>query len=155
MQARNDFFREDFLKVLQEKHDHWVTHTGIIDDGTRKLTCTQTKKWLNYFYCEGIVLEDGITPGSPYENENRIVNFNKLSESGVHQICYYKRGDVKILFDSFGGVVLQEVRNYLESPIYHNTNIVQGNTTFCGHLCLYVLKSLNNGNTFRDTLNSL
>ena len=102
----------------------------------------------------GVFMRDSL-PDSPYENENGIVNFNKLSESGTHWVCYYKKGDCKIYFDSFGGVVLQEVRNYLKSPIYRNTDIVQGNTPFCGHLCLYVLKSLNNGNTFRDTLNSL
>ena len=102
----------------------------------------------------GVFMRDSL-PDSPHETENGIVNFNKLCESGTHWVCYYKKGDVKIYFDSFGGVVLQEVRNYLKSPIYRNTDIVQGNTPFCGHLCLYVLKSLNNGNTFRDTLNSL
>ena len=102
----------------------------------------------------GVFMRDSL-PNSPYENENGIVNFNKSSESGTHWVCYYKKGDCKIYFDSYGGVVLQEVRNYLKSPIYRNTDIVQGNTPFCGHLCLYVLKSLNNGNTFRDTLNSL
>ena len=102
----------------------------------------------------GVFMRDSL-PDSPYENENGIVNFNKMSESGTHWVCYYKKGDCKIYFDSFGGVVLQEVRNYLKSPIYRNTDVVQGNTPFCGHLCLYILKSLNNGNTFRDTLNSL
>ena len=95
----------------------------------------------------GVFMRDSL-PDSPYENENGIVNFNKLSESGTHWVCYYKKGDCKIYFDSFGGVVLQEVRNYLKSPIYRNTDIVQGNTPFCGHLCLYVLKSLNNGPHF-------
>ena len=61
MQARNNLLKEDFLKVLQEKCEHRVTNTGIIDDGTRKLTYTQTKKGLNYFYCKRKVLEDGIT----------------------------------------------------------------------------------------------
>ena len=94
-------------------------------------------------------------PEALYENENGIVNFNRLSESGTHWVCYYRRGDCRIYFDSYGGVVIQEVRNYLKSPIYHNTDIVQRNTPLCGHLCLYVLKSLNNGTTFRDTLNGL
>ena len=102
----------------------------------------------------GVYMRDSL-PKSPYKNENGIVNFNKLSESGSHWIAYHKKGNVKIYFDSYGGAVLQEVRNYLKSPIYRNTDIVQGNTPFCGHLCLYVLKSLHSGNTFRDTLNSL
>ena len=102
----------------------------------------------------GVFMRDSL-PDSLHETENGIVNFNKSCESGTHWVCYYKKGDCKIYFDSFGGVVLQEVRDYLKSPIYRNTDIVQGNTPFCGHLCLYVLKSLNNGDTFRDTLNSL
>ena len=55
MQAHNSLLREDFLKILQKKHDHRVTNTGIIEDGTRKLTYTQTKKGLNHFYCKFIV----------------------------------------------------------------------------------------------------
>ena len=61
MQARNNLLKEDFLRILQEKNEHQVTNTGIIDDGTRKLTYTQTKKGLNYFYCKRKVQEDGIT----------------------------------------------------------------------------------------------
>ena len=61
MQERNNLLKDDFLRVLLERCEHRVTNTGIIDDGTRKLTYTQTKKGLNYFYCKRIVLEDGIT----------------------------------------------------------------------------------------------
>ena len=102
----------------------------------------------------GVYMRDNL-PESPHKNENGIVNFNKLSEAGTHWVAYHKKGDVKIYFDSFGGVVLQEVKNYLKSPIYRNTDIVQGNTPFCGHLCLHVLKSLENGDTFREALNRL
>ena len=43
-----------------------------------------------------------------------------------------------------------------QQVIQRNTDVVQAPGTYtCGHLCLYVLKSLNNGMTFRDTLNSL
>ena len=61
MQERNNLLKDDFLKVLLERCEHSVTNAGIIDDGTRKLTYTQTKQGLNYFYCKRIVLEDGIT----------------------------------------------------------------------------------------------
>ena len=103
----------------------------------------------------GVFMRNNL-PTKPHENESAIVNFNKTDENGSHWVCYYKRGDVKIYFDSFGQVILAEVRNYLKSPIYRNTDIVQAvNTHVCGHLCLYVLKSLSNGMSFRDTLNSL
>ena len=103
----------------------------------------------------GVFMRDNL-PSKPHENESAIVNFNTTHENGSHWVCYYKRGQSKIYFDSFGQVILAEVRNYLKSPIYRNTDIVQAvNTHICGHLCLYVLKSLTNGMSFRDTLNSL
>ena len=103
----------------------------------------------------GVFMRDSL-PETPHDNECGIVNFNKVSEKGTHWVAYYKQGDFKQYFDSFGQVVLQEVRDYLKSPIYRNTDIIQPiNTPICGHLCLYVLKSLSDGNSFRSTLNSL
>ena len=103
----------------------------------------------------GIFMRDGL-PTLAHENEAGIVNFNKVSESGTHWVAYRKQGDTKWYFDGFGQVVLQEVRDYLGGPIYRNTDIIQPIGTFiCGHLCLYVLKSLSEGISYRDTLNSL
>ena len=103
----------------------------------------------------GVFMRDSL-PAKPLENEQGIVNFNKLCDKGTHWVCYWKRGNSKWYFDSFGGVVLQEVRDYLKGQIYRNTDIVQPlDTPICGHLCLYVLKSIEKGMTFRDILNSL
>ena len=103
----------------------------------------------------GVYMRDGL-PSEPQEYEQGIVNFNKLSEKGTHWICYLKKGASKWYFDSMGGPVLQEVRDYLKSPIYRNTDIVQpADTPICGHLCLYILKSFDKGLTFRETLNNL
>ncbi len=103
----------------------------------------------------GVYMRDNL-PSSPLIDECGIVNFNKISEAGSHWICYFKKGEEKYYFDSFGQVVLQEIRDYLKSPIYRNTDIVQPiDTPICGHLCLYVLRSLSDGMSFRDTLNSL
>ena len=103
----------------------------------------------------GIFMKNDLPP-YPNADENAIVNFNTTGKPGSHWVCFYKNGDCKIYFDSFGGAILEEIRNYLKPPIYRNTDIIQPiNTPICGHLCLYVLKALNNGMTFRDTLNSL
>ena len=103
----------------------------------------------------GVFMRDTL-PHHVQENEYGIVNFNKVSQNGTHWVCYYKEGGDKTYFDSFGQVVLQEIRDYLKSPIYRNTDIIQPiNSPICGHLCLYVLKSLSEGRTFRETLNSL
>ena len=102
-------------------------------------------------------------PQTPNTNECGIVNFNKSSEPGSHWVAYYKIGDLRIYFDSFGQVTLYEVQKYLKKKreegkkvIQRNTDIVQQpNTSICGHLCLYILKSLSDGMSFRDALNSL
>ena len=103
----------------------------------------------------GVYMRDDL-PVHPYKNEYGIVNFNKVNEHGSHWVCWFKEGDTKIYFDSFGQVILQEIRDYLGPSIYRNTDIIQPiNSPICGHLCLYVLKSLLDGISFRDTLNSM
>ena len=103
----------------------------------------------------GVFMRDNL-PLKANKVECGIVNFNKSTEIGTHWVCYYKKKDHKVYFDSFGQVILQEIRDYLKTPIYRNTDIVQAsNSPICGHLCLYVLKALSNGMTFRHVLNSL
>ena len=60
-------------------------------------------------------------------------------------------------------MTLYEIQKYLIKPdemdqqvILRNTDIVQAPGTYTwGHLCLYILKSLSNGLSFRDALDSL
>ena len=100
---------------------------------------------------------------APLTNECGIVNFNASSQPGSHWVAYYKTGDLRIYFDSFGQITLYEIQKYLKKPdemdiqvIQRNTDIVQVPGTYtCGHLCLYILKSLSDGSSFRGALNSL
>ena len=103
----------------------------------------------------GVYMRDSLPP-SPLKVEMGITNMNLSGETGSHWVCYFKDGDNKQYFDSYGGPVLQEVRDYLGGPILRNTDIVQEyGTPICGHLCLYLLKSWDNGISYRDALNSL
>ena len=119
-------------------------------------------KELNIPHFSGVFMRDAL-PEAPHDAECGIVNFNKLFEPGSHWVAYYKNGQDRKYFDSFGQVTLDEVQKYLKNEdekdkqvIQRNTDIVQiPGTSICGHLCLYVLKSLNNGITFRNVLNSL
>ena len=119
-------------------------------------------KKINIPNFRGVFMWDSL-PQTPNTNECGIVNFNKSSEPGSHWVAYYKAGDRRIYFDSFGQVTLYEVQKYLKKKceegkkvIQRNTDIVQQpNTSICGHLCLHILKSLSNGMSFRDALNSL
>ena len=113
-------------------------------------------------YFRGVFMRDTL-PSMPLVNECGIVNFNKSSEPGSHWVTYHKINDQRIYFDSFGQVTLYEVQKYLKKSnekgkkvIQRNTDVVQlPGTNICGHLCLYILKSLSNGMSFRDALNSL
>lgn len=108
----------------------------------------------------GVFMKDNL-PKIPKTVENGIVNFNTMDQPGSHWVAYFKQGTERIYFDSFGQVTLQEIQNYLKKEgegavIQRNTEIVQPfNSVICGHLCLFVLKSLTSGLSFRDTLNSL
>ena len=112
----------------------------------------------------GVFMRDSL-PKKPHMIECGIVNFNTSLEPGSHWVAYYKNKKERIYFDSYGQVILAELNDYLktrkekendEAVIYRNTDIVQRfNTQICGHLCLYVLKSLSLGKTFREILNFL
>ena len=117
---------------------------------------------LNIATLRGIFARDSL-PALPQRNECGIVNLNTSSEPGSHWVCYFKTGTDRMYFDSFGQITPYEVQMYLKTKpeidqqvIKRNTDIVQSaGTKVCGHLCLYVLKSLSDGMTFGEVLESL
>ena len=121
-------------------------------------------KQLNIPNFRGVFMRDEL-PKKPWTVECGIVNFNTSFQPGSHWVAYYKNKKERIAFDSYGQVILAELRDYLKTEkekekdvavIQRNTDIVQkSNTQICGHLCLYVLKSLSLGQSFQDILNSL
>ena len=118
-------------------------------------------KQLNIPNFRGVFMRDEL-PNKPWAIECGIVNFNTSLEPGTHWVAYYKNKKERIAFDSYGQVILAELRDYLktekeknEDVIQRNTDIVQKKTQICGHLCLYVLKSLSLGKTFREILDFL
>ena len=104
-------------------------------------------------------------PIAPQDKECGILNFNTAAEPGSHWVAYYKNGDQRIYFDSYGQVPPTELQKYLktqkefrnnEPVIQRNTDIVQkSNTNVCGQLCIYVLDQLSKGAQYQDIINSL
>ena len=102
-------------------------------------------------------------PQYPYSLECGIVNLNTSNQAGSHLVRYYRNKNDRIYFDSL--VTPSEIQWYLKTGsefdrgkkvIQRNTNIVQAaNTSVCGHLCLFVLKSLANGEHFHTILNHM
>ena len=114
----------------------------------------------------GVYMRDEVSKSRTYEKECAIVNLNTSREPGSHWVCFYKDGrKQRIYFDSFGQITPIEIQNHLKTKselrkdaavIQRNTDIVQAvNTRVCGHLCLFVLKSLGNGDTFQDVITKL
>ena len=107
----------------------------------------------------GVLMRDTL-PLHPFNIASGFVNLNKSSHPGSHCVCYYRNKTDKIYFDSYGQITLVGIQRYLktgsefdsdEEVIQRNTDIVQAvNTSVCGHLCLFVLKSLTSGEKFQS-----
>jgi hypothetical protein len=103
-----------------------------IEDAVQKLK-------LKHF--RGVFCSDEL-PKKPRKIECGILNLDDSDSNGTHWCCYYKLGESKIYFDSYGLHPPSELNDYLGDVYYNTEQIQQGPTVFCGHLCLYVLKKL-------------
>jgi hypothetical protein len=112
-------------------------------------------KKLNIPNFRGVYLRDTL-PSKPRANECGILNLDDSSGAGTHWQLFSKRGKDKICFDSYGLPPPTELLKYLGGPVYYNSERIQpDNEVFCGHLCLYVLKKLNDGHEFQKVINDL
>ena len=121
-------------------------------------------QYLNIPDFRGVFMRDTL-PDKPREKECGVLNLNKSSKPGSHWVAFYKDGDRRIYFDSFGQVTPFELQRYLKTPeefkenkpvIQRNTDIVQKeDKTNCGHLCVYVLHNLSQGLNFQNIINHM
>ena len=105
----------------------------------------------------GVFMRDTL-PLYPFNVESGIVNLITSNQAGSHWVCYYQNKTDRIYFDSYGQITPVEIQRYLKRDsqfergkevIQRNTDIVQAlNTSVCGRLCLFVLKSLANSEQF-------
>ncbi len=103
--------------------------------------------------------------GTPFIQECGIINLNTHTQSGSHWTCYFKDGQRRYYFDSFGQAPPTELVTYLKtsSEILQNAPVIRRsavmvqhiNTDECGSLCLYVLKKLSLGEKFSEILTYL
>ena len=111
-------------------------------------------KKLKIPYFRGVFSLDTL-PKKPNKKECGIVNFDKSGGPGTHWVAWYKKGKIKIYFDSYGVQPPTEVIYYLGKSICYNTDQVQPvGQVFCDHLCLYFLKELRAGHEFQNVLNN-
>ena len=112
------------------------------------------KQLLKIPHFRGVFMRNDL-PRRPLKRECGILNLDGVSGRGTHWVCWYKNND-NIYFDSFGVEPLNELIEYLSSPIFYNTEKIQPDgEVICGHLCLYVLYRLSRGEGFQEIINDL
>lgn len=103
----------------------------------------------------GVFVRDQL-PKKSNPTECGILNTGDSSTNGFHWMCWHKSGSKKICFDSYALPPPVELVEYLKRPVYYNSERLQyGDTVFCGHLCLYILKKLDEGDDFQEIINGL
>ena len=88
--------------------------------------------------------------------------YNIFKDDEDHWSCYYKDGNQRIYFNSFGCSAPKEVLCYLKTDdeLKHNIPVIQRNNDVFQHdnslnLCKQVIKALTNGQTFCEIINEL
>lgn len=103
----------------------------------------------------GVFLRDTL-PKKTRNHGCGILNLDDTSGKGTHWVAWYKNKNKKYYFDSYGLPPPTEMIHYLKSPILYNTEQIQRrDQVFCGHLCLYVLKSISKGKDLQEIINFL
>ena len=104
---------------------------------------------------KGVFMRDTL-PTDIDLNECGVVNLDSNQGNGTHWVAYYKNGNIRIYFDSFGLDPPNEVKKYIGFPLLVQTYQLQkADDAICGHLCVHVLKELASGKQFKDIINSL
>jgi len=117
------------------------------------------KKLLYSTNFRGVFLRDEL-PDRPKANECGILNLDDSNGSGTHWVCWKieNRNEISAkYFDGYGLPPPTELLKYLNKiQLYYNSERIQpDNEVFCGHLCLYVLKMMDDGANFQEVINGL
>ena len=121
--------------------------------GVNKTTNFQLIKWGNEMGIPNfhVVMRDEIQ-NIQGENVNFICNLHHSKLKGVHWSCVHSNNGKVVYFDSYGLPPTKEVEVLFEgSEIDHNVfEIQKADKSYCGQLCLFVLKELCDGKRFDD-----
>ena len=138
-----------------------VFNVSIPDKPLTDIELTAYAQELEIPHFRGFFMRDTL-PLHPFNVECGIVNLN-TSKPVVIGYAYNRNNTDRIYFGSYGQITHVEIQRYLKTGsefdrgkevIQRNTDIVQAvNTSVCGHLCLFVLKSLTSGEQFQTILN--
>lgn len=104
----------------------------------------------------GIMLMKSRFPKHVHDIECGILNKNFSAKSATtngHWVCYWKNGDEKYYFDSFGEKPPLKLVKYLgDNVIYNKIRVQNSEQNNCGQLCITVLKMFSDGQSFSQVL---
>ena len=104
----------------------------------------------------GVFMADELKGLRKEANECGIANFMLSSQSGSHWVAWYKSGESKYYFDSYGADILPELKAYLGSPIQcHNFQIQEFNSDVCGELCILFIYLMSKDMPYEDVILSM
>src|SRR5688572_19599393 len=117
------------------------------------LELLEAAKKLNIPNFRGVFVRDEL-PKKPRRNECGIMNLDDSNGVGHHWVDFFKNGNDKFYFDSYGLPPPTELIKYLNGQVQYNSERIQpDNEVFCEHLCLYVLKkTCNDGLNFQEII---
>ena len=101
----------------------------------------------------GVFLRDTL-PKKPKRSEWATMNLDDTSGDGTHWVAWFKHGDKKWYFDSFGLPPPTELNNYLGDVFYPTEHIQPRQAVICGHLFLFVLKEMQKGKGLQEIINT-
>lgn len=108
---------------------------------------------------KGVFVRDQLPEKQSRNAECGILNLDSSFGPGTHWTAWYRsdsKSGEKLYFDSYGLRPPDELVEYLQRPVFYNSERVQAEgQVFCGHLCLYVLKKLSDGCNFQEIVNTL
>ena len=116
---------------------------------------------------KGVFVRDQLPQKQLRNAECGILNLDSSSGRSMHWTAWYKSGSKsgsrsgsmsceKLNFDSYGLRPPDELVEYLQRPVFYNSERVQPEgQVFCGHLCLYVPKKFSDSCNFQEIINTL
>jgi len=93
-------------------------------------------------------------PKKPKRNECVIMNLDDTSGDGTHWVTWFKCGDKKWYFDSFGLPPPTRLNKYLGDVLYPTEQIQLRQEVICDHLCLFVLKEMQKEKGLQEIINT-
>ena len=120
---------------------------------TTNIYLEEQAKKLNFKNFRGVKFKDELFKMKPLNQECGILGSKTHTQDDMHWTAWFKNGNEKYYFDSFGLDPTKEIVKYLGNRILISTFQIQHyNEDDCGQWCLYVLDKLNKGYDFIDII---